>query len=281
LMAVVTKAMGAFLVLMLLLMPYYSSSPIGTKEAQELTLKVQAADATIKDVLNKLGDQSALGKDLETAHENLGSGAQLIGQLKRAIDQLSGQVKRLEDQVKEKADALDQAGKQLDALKAQVAQLTKELDDAKSALDKLQMQVAQLQADNKKLKDENDALKKQVAELGNANAMKAELDQLKSQVKQLQDQVQQLQAENQKLKDQNQQLASQLQQVTAERDSLKQQPAQTQAAQCSTLSVAEVERLQNENASLKRQNNRLMEAVDRLKSMMGPRGAPDGASRSR
>lgn len=47
LMAVVTKAMGAFLVMMLLLLPYYSSSPLGKDEAQDLAKKVQDADAKI------------------------------------------------------------------------------------------------------------------------------------------------------------------------------------------------------------------------------------------
>lgn len=47
LMAVVTKAMGAFLVMMLLLLPYYSSSSLGKDEAQDLAKKVQDADAKI------------------------------------------------------------------------------------------------------------------------------------------------------------------------------------------------------------------------------------------
>jgi predicted nucleic acid-binding Zn-ribbon protein len=254
LMAVVTKAMGAFLVLMLLLMPYYSSSPIGTKEAQELTRKVQDADAKIKSVLNQLGGQSPLSQDLKTARQSLGSGTDLIKRLKRSIDELSAQVARLGDQVKDKTNALDQATTQLAALKTQMAQLKKDFDKAKSSLSKLQTQVAQLQAENKTLKDKNDALQKQVAELGNANQMKAELDKLQSQVKQLQDQVQQL-------KDQNQKLASQLLQVTAERDSLKQQLAQAKAKKGSNLSAAEVKKLQDENAKLKDEVNGAMISV--------------------
>src|SRR5262245_2849983 len=107
LMAVVTKAMGAFLVLMLLLMPYYSSSPLGKDEAEDLARKVQDADAKIKGVLNRLGDKE-LGKDLVSAREELGSGQQLIGQLKRYVDQLSAQVTRLEQKIVTLTAELDQ-----------------------------------------------------------------------------------------------------------------------------------------------------------------------------
>ena len=48
LMAVVTKAMGAFLVLMLLLMPYYTSEPMGQKEADALEKKVEEVNKNIQ-----------------------------------------------------------------------------------------------------------------------------------------------------------------------------------------------------------------------------------------
>jgi uncharacterized coiled-coil DUF342 family protein len=280
LMAVVTKAMGAFLVLMLLLMPYYSSSPLGKDEAQELARKVQDADAKIKGVLDRLGDQPA-SKDLETARESLGSGQHLIDQLKRAIDQLSAQVTRLEDEVKAKANELDEAKSELAALKTQVTQLTKERDDAKAALDPLKAQVAQLQKDlddakkqldplkaqvaqlQKDLDDakkqldplkaqvsqlqaENDDLKKKLAELGDTSALKAQIDQLQKQMDQLKE-------DNEQLKKDKDKLVSQLNDITAERDKLKQELDKAKAAAKNRGSSAEISKLRNENEDLKRQ----------------------------
>jgi uncharacterized coiled-coil DUF342 family protein len=282
-------------VLMLLLMPYYSSSPLGKDEAQELARKVQDADAKIKGVLDRLGDQP-VSKDLVTARESLGSGQQLIDQLKRAIDQLSAQVTRLEDEVKAKADELDQAKKELDTLQTQVSQLTKERDDAKAALDPLKAQVAQLQKDldaaNAALeplkaqvaqlqKDLDDAkkqlepLKAQVSQLQADNkTLKDENDELKkklaelgdtnalkAQIDQLQKQMEQLQKDNEQLKKDKDQLISQLNDVTAERDKLKQELAKAKASAKTRGSSAELSKLQEQNEELKRQLDQLNGAL--------------------
>ena len=53
LMAVVTKAMGAFLVLMLLLMPYYRSGPIGQQEVQRPRQKSCGGDSKVKQVIGE------------------------------------------------------------------------------------------------------------------------------------------------------------------------------------------------------------------------------------
>jgi uncharacterized coiled-coil DUF342 family protein len=250
LMAVVTKAMGAFLVLMLLLMPYYSSSPLGKDEAQELARKVQDVDAKIKGVLDRLAGSPDLGKDLETARENLGDGAQLIAKLKQAIDQMSAQVARLEDQVKAKTDELAQAKKDLEALNLQLAQLKKERDDAKAELEPLKTQINQLQADNKKLKDENEALNKKLAELG-------DVAKLKTQIEQLQKDKQQLQKEKDQLQKDNDQLISQLKVVTQDRDKLaeelkklKEQKKGAQTAQSKQQLMDEIEKLKKEKSEV-------------------------------
>ena len=89
-MAVVTKAMGAFLVLMLLLMPYYTSEPMGQKEADALEKKVEEVSKNIQSAMDKLATAGAedLRKQLEEALRQLARGAQLITDLKRMIDQL-------------------------------------------------------------------------------------------------------------------------------------------------------------------------------------------------
>ena len=78
LMAVVTKAMGAFLVLMLLLIPYYKSGPIAQKPIDDLAKKVEEVDKNIKDVVDKLATASAedLRKLLERGASEARRGAQ-------------------------------------------------------------------------------------------------------------------------------------------------------------------------------------------------------------
>ena len=93
LMAVVTKAMGAFLVLMLLLIPYYKSGPIAQKPIDDLAKKVEEVDKNIKNVVDKLATASAedLRKLLDEARKDLDDARKLIAELKRAVDQLNAQ----------------------------------------------------------------------------------------------------------------------------------------------------------------------------------------------
>jgi predicted nuclease with TOPRIM domain len=186
LMAVVTKAMGAFLVLMLLLIPYYSSSPLGQDEAQELTKKVQDADAKIKGVLDKLGDKS-LGGDLVLAREELGSGEQLIGQLKRYVDQLSAQVTRLEDRIASLTAEIEQLKRDKAALATQVTNLQQENDD-------LRTENESLKAENEKLKAEIEELKKHIAEL------EKQIEDLKKRIAELEKKIEELNKEIAELK---------------------------------------------------------------------------------
>lgn len=134
LMAVVTKAMGAFLVLMLLLMPYYSSGPVGREESEKLAKNVEDADKRIRDVLAKLttAGPEELRTDLESTLQELKEPQALAAELKQSLDKLSAQVQRLEDQNAALTEQVKQPNKERDALKAQVAELeekTKPVDD--------------------------------------------------------------------------------------------------------------------------------------------------------
>lgn len=234
LMAVVTKAMGAFLVLMLLLMPYYSSSPLGRDEAQDLAKKVQDADAKIKGVLDKLGDKE-LGKDLSSAREQLGSGQQLINQLKRYVDQLSAQVTRLEERLKTIAADLDQLKNENTRLKgfeSENARLAQENEKLKAELTKLQQQIADLQA--------------QIARLSKSTP--EQVAELERRIKDLEAEVARLQQENAALKAQVQSLGAALAQ------------AQSRVAQLEQENSA----LKGQVSSLNRQNAALNSAVTQL-----------------
>jgi len=128
LMAVVTKAMGAFLVLMLLLMPYYSSGPIGQKAAEDLAKKVQEVDKNIKAAMQELATASAedLRKKLEEALKQLEEARKLLVEVQRANDALNAQVARLEEDKKQLAAQAAQLQQRVDALAARVNPLEKE-----------------------------------------------------------------------------------------------------------------------------------------------------------
>jgi uncharacterized coiled-coil DUF342 family protein len=244
LMAVVTKAMGAFLVLMLLLMPYYSSSPLGKDEAQDLAKKVQDADAKIKGVLDKLGDKD-LGKDLISAREELGSGAQLINQLKRYVDQLSSQVTRLEEKIATLTAELDQLKKDKTTLTARVAELEK--------------QNAELKAENDMLKAEIEQLKKRIAELEKlVEEQKARIAELEKQIEEMNKEL----AELRKLEPERvEELKKLIEELKKEIASLKQEIDDLNA---------QIAAMQDENARLRARNAELEQQVAQLNALVVP-----------
>jgi uncharacterized coiled-coil DUF342 family protein len=217
LMAVVTKAMGAFLVLMLLLIPYYKSGPLGQKPIDDLAKKVEEVNQNIKTVVDKLttGGAEDLRKLLDEALKELDEARKLIVELKRAVDQLNAQVKRLEEEKAALTAQVQQLQKdkaaltalvaelqnQIEPLKAQIAELQKENDALKAELADLQRQVEQLKAQVAELQNQIEPLKAQIAELQKENdALKAELADLQRQIEPLKAQIAQLQQENAELK---------------------------------------------------------------------------------
>ena len=129
LMAVVTKAMGAFLVLMLLLMPYYSSGPIGQQEASDLKDKVDQVDKNIQAVISELSKASTedLRKRLEEALKELEEARKLIAELQQANDALNSQVQRLEQEKEQLAAQVAQAQQQIASLQQQNKDLQQQL----------------------------------------------------------------------------------------------------------------------------------------------------------
>jgi FtsZ-binding cell division protein ZapB len=155
LMAVVTKAMGAFLVLMLLLLPYYTPEP-REDDATELLRQLKAMNARLDEVSKQLGDPdkgvAELRKDLGKVSVDSTLRAQVLAKLEGLIHKAFSEVRRLESEV---AD-----------LKKENQQLRAENQDLKDLKQRLE-------AENKDLKDQIDALNKRIAEL------EAELEKLR------------------------------------------------------------------------------------------------------
>lgn len=108
LMAVVTKAMGAFLVLMLLLMPYYSSGSLGDKSAADAAKALAEAQNQLKAAMEQLANRSPedLAKLLEETRWRLEEAQRFIAQLKRDNDALNAQARRLDADNSELRDKL-------------------------------------------------------------------------------------------------------------------------------------------------------------------------------
>jgi len=223
LMAVVTKAMGAFLVLMLLLIPYYKSGPIAQKPIDDLAKKVEEIDKSIKDVVDKLATASAedLRKLLEEARQRLQEARKMIVELKRAIDQLNAQVQRLEEEKAKLAAENEQLRKDKLALTEKVEQLQKDKDALTAAVASLNKQIEEDKAKIAELEKENDALNAQIAALQkDIQSLTAQIAKLQKEIQPLRDQVAALQKENETLrkevdplKQENQELKEEINQL--------------------------------------------------------------------
>lgn len=136
LMAVVTKAMGAFLVLMILLMPYYRSSPAYQKPVEDVRQEIESLRKRLAEMQQNLGrfkeDPEKLKRELAAALEQIDQLKIKIAGLERQLDQAWSQVTRLESDVA-KLEALRQ---QLEAEKVALAEEKAKAEQARDKLDK-------------------------------------------------------------------------------------------------------------------------------------------------
>jgi archaellum component FlaC len=136
LMAVVTKAMGAFLVLMILLMPYYRSAPTYQKPVEDVRQELDSLRRRLAEMQQNLGrfkeDPEKLKRELAAALEQIDKLKIKIAGLERQLDQAWSQVTRLESDVA-RLDALRQ---QLEAEKVALAQEKAKAEHARDELDK-------------------------------------------------------------------------------------------------------------------------------------------------
>ena len=231
LMAVVTKAMGAFLVLMLLLMPYYRSGPIGQKEADALAMKADQVRNSLSVILERLTNASVedLRALLEATRMQLEEARGLIAKLKQFIDQLNAQVARLDAEntafkteiagLKEKnaalTDKVAELQKQIDPLRMRNAELEQANRTLNARITELQKQIDPLRMRNAELEQANRTLNAKIAELEKiVDPLRRENEALKAKLAELNQIVGPLKRENDALKAKN----ADLQQLLSERD---------------------------------------------------------------
>ncbi len=136
LMAVVTKAMGAFLVIMLLLMPYYQSSPAFEKSAEELQQQIDDLQSRLAEMEKNVGrfkdDPDELKRQLAAMIAQVNEARVRIVALQRQLDQAWSQNRRLEAEVAAVERERDLIAAQKAALERQFAAVNAQ----KQALDR-------------------------------------------------------------------------------------------------------------------------------------------------
>ncbi len=126
LMAVVTKAMGAFLVLMLLLLPYYTPNKLTQQDTQDLVDQIQE----VRNLLNKTSEQID-SKDIKTAQKNLEFSAELVRKLRALLDKTLAEKASLEKEVEILNRQVEILSQDLVAAEDEIARLREELERLK------------------------------------------------------------------------------------------------------------------------------------------------------
>lgn len=136
-MAVITKAMGAFLVIMLMLLPYYTSNPVTQKISEETTEQVEKAKREVQEAQNKLKNSTLSQEEIEELIRKLNIALALldealanIRQLKIENDQLASQVNRLTQEVAT-------LRREKEALLQEIARLEEEIERLKEEIERL------------------------------------------------------------------------------------------------------------------------------------------------
>ena len=222
---VITGAMGAFVLMVLLLAPYYSGSSVQTRQNQQAAKSaVDRAQHAVRKAQESRN--SAAAKDaLQQAQHSLAEAQQQLDVLRRQLDQLTAQNRRLT-----KVD--DQQQQQIAQLQQQLGQASKEaLDRAEQNLaradkaaqsgdiEALKKLLAQARADLAQARQNLAALQQQLKETQAALRRETQRNAaLNQQLKQSQQQAAKLEVQNQALRRQLDERRKQVTQMQQERD---------------------------------------------------------------
>ncbi|CAN0506892.1 unnamed protein product, partial [Phaeothamnion confervicola] len=136
-MAVITKAMGAFLVIMLFLLPYYTSNPVTEKMVEEATEQVEQVKREVQYAQIKLKTSKLSQEEIDELIRRLNIALALLDEalanirlLKIENDQLASQVNRLTQEVAT-------LRREKEALLQQIVRLEEEIERLKEEIERL------------------------------------------------------------------------------------------------------------------------------------------------
>lgn len=117
LMAVVTKAMGAFLVLMLVLLPYYTPNPKSKDKTEELIRQLQAIKNKVEEVSRQMAPASGSATPamlgLKQVADNVSLTTEALSKLQGLLNNAFAEIDRLEGENKQLRDEIEQLKKQV------------------------------------------------------------------------------------------------------------------------------------------------------------------------
>jgi uncharacterized coiled-coil DUF342 family protein len=248
--AVVTKALGAFLVLVVILLPYYRSDPINAPVVEVVRDNLRDARRAVEAAqseLNKKADHQKLAEQIERARQSIEQAQGYVQGLRNKLDQASGQIKRLE------AEAAENKAKAEEALR--------QLDQARERVSQLEGRVQSLERDNQTLRTENAALS-------------AETERLKQDMQRLKDQVEALQSRLQAETRTSQEMRDRMTSLERDRDRARQDADRARqdadrARRDADQAHQDVDRARQEAAETRRENERFKENA-RVKGQLDP-----------
>ena len=189
LMAVVTKAMGAFLVLMLILIPYYPTGP--------------GVEQTVEDAQSKLDDAKENVKQASKAAQsgNIEELKRQLAALELKLSEIEAELRILKarfTQVKEENARLEAENKRLED---ELAPLRAENDVLKAESERLMSDLIRVEAERNQLRIDLEALRAETARLeAELRRVTAERDQLRAELEALRAENERLKAENERLR---------------------------------------------------------------------------------
>src|SRR5271157_343662 len=164
--AVVTKVLGAFIVLVVLLLPYYRSDPANAPAVQAVRDHLRDARLAIEAAEKALGaDPAALADLIERAKESIAEAQGFVQALRDKLDQASAQIGRLEAREKELEEKLEPLQDELKEARDRLARLQAERDTLEEANNSLRGENSTLKNADEMLRKENDDLRRRNGEL--------------------------------------------------------------------------------------------------------------------
>jgi uncharacterized coiled-coil DUF342 family protein len=260
---VITGAMGAFVLMVLLLAPYYTGADVNTlkrqQAAQDSVDKARADLQKAQEVAKQNDNAGELAKKLAEAQDELTKAREQLNGLKQQLDQMSAQNKRLTKLDDQQQQQLKESQNQIADLQRQAAQATKQ------ALDRAEQNMQK--ADQTVQSGDLEQLKKLLAQArADLAAARKQLEDMQKQLTAMQAELRDERAKNAALQQQLNTAQQRAEALVAENDSLKREIAKSHDE------IANLkESLNKVSSRLQQAERELGEANNRVRSMQQQR----------
>jgi hypothetical protein len=167
--AVVTKVLGAFIVLVVILLPYYKSDLSNKGAVDVLRDRLRDARSTIERAEKALdSDPGAVAGLIDRAGTSITGAEAYLEALRDKLDHAKAHIDRLEE--REKKRELEPAEEELSKAREEISRLREERDRLEEANKSLRAESAEMKTADASLRREDEALRKENEELRRRNS---------------------------------------------------------------------------------------------------------------